>query len=667
MPAEHLSGPGDTGDEDEHWDIVERLLPGALFERRYRVSMPVGRDERAARFAGIDTVDGGPIAIEVMTLASVGGPGGAAELVHDVRAALDLHHPDVVPTLAAGLLDGLWSPTADLDSARAVWLVSELRAGGTLRHLLDRGRRLTPAQAVVVGFHAARALAALHAQGRVHGEVTPRHLRFGTDGRVGLTEVPLAALVAQRAWQNTDDVGVERAWYAAPELSIGGLPTAEADVYGLCLTLVEAVTGEVPFAHASTVATLGARVGRLLPVSADLGPLAAVLERAGRPDPEERCTAVQLAEGLVRCAESLPRPEPLPIVSDDSAGFERPAMPTPSPAAPPLPPPPPIALRDVADDVAAAPPPGRRRSRWWLVAAASVVGLVVAAGVGFAAWSLLRTPQYTVPVLVGQPGPEVANAVADYGWTLDVRRERSDEVGLEEVIRTEPAAGAELDRGGTLVVVLSEGPTFVALPEVVGLAAEQAIDQLQAQGLVATVTAARPDEVAPVDRVLRWYVPDQPALGVGAEVVKGTEVALEISQGPAPREVPDLVGLAAADAEATLGDLRLVVDLAEDFSDTVPVGVVVAQRPLPGEVVPRDSAVLVVVSKGPDVVTVPELDELEHEQRLTALREADLEVGTVTGDTGRRLLGLAVDGVPVRSGEAVRRGSTVSLVYELAP
>jgi serine/threonine-protein kinase len=261
----------------------------------------------------------------------------------------------------------------------------------------------------------------------------------------------------------------------------------------------------------------------------------------------------------------------------------------------------------------------------------------------------------------------VANAVVDFDWTVDVRRERSDAVGVDEVIRTEPAARVELERGATLVVVLSDGPTLVALVDVVGLPAQEALAQLRELGLQATVTAARPDEEAPVDQVLRWFVVDQPALTVGAEVVKGTELALEVSQGPAPREVPDVVGSTAGQATATLEALGLVADLADDFSDTVPVGEVAAQRPLPGEVVARDSSVLVVVSKGPDVVTVPELDALGHDARLEALTAADLVPGTVTGDPTRRLLGLAVDGSPVRQGEQVRRGSTVSLVYELAP
>lgn len=666
MDSEDLSGVPEPADGAGTWDAVERLLPGAVFDRRYRVVMLVSADDRTARFAGEDVTTGRPIAVEVMTLDVVGGLRGAVALVNAVNADTDFRHPDVVPTLAAGLLDSLLSPTGDADAASAVWSVTELRAGGTLRQLMDRGRRLTPSQAVVVGFHAARALVAFHERGVVHGEVSPRHLRFSVDGRVGLSGVPLTSLIAEHAWVNTDDVGVEQAWYAAPELAVGGRPSPSSDVYSLCLVLIEAVTGEVPFAHASTVATLGARMGRLLPVSADLGPLASVLERAGRPDPAERSTAAEFLEALVRCAESLPRPDTLPIVSDDSAGLERPveipASPDPRFASPP-PPPPDVPPPTAPPRAEPPPPPARRRRRWFGFVVAGLMAVALLAGV--IVWAS-RTPSYEVPDLVDRPAGELANQVADFDWTLDIRRERSDSAQVDQIIRTEPAAGTTLKRGGTLIVVLSQGPTLVALADVTGLPVAQAFAQLEALGLVAVVTAARSDENAPVDVVLRWYVADQPALVVGADVVKGTEIALEVSQGPAPRDVPDVVGRSADDARSALEVVGLVAEVAQDFSDTVPIGDVAAQSPLPGTVVPRDSSVLVVVSQGPDVVAVPELEGFDAAKVAKALADADLALGTVTGDPVRRLLGVSVDGTPVRAGDQVPRGSTVALVYEFA-
>ena len=110
-------------------------------------------------------------------------------------------------------------------------------------------------------------------------------------------------------------------------------------MYSLCLTLLESMSGSVPFAGDSTVATLSNRIGRLMPVSADLGPLAAVLERAGRPLPEDRYSAAEFGRALVQAAEKLPRPQPINLPNaglfgDASGAISRPPLPPPSVADP---------------------------------------------------------------------------------------------------------------------------------------------------------------------------------------------------------------------------------------------------------------------------------------------------------------------------------------------
>ena len=65
----------------------------------------------------------------------------------------------------------------------AAYVVIERLAGGSMRDLLDRGRRLTPSQALVIGLDACRALDHAHRRGFVHGELTPSKLVFGDDRR----------------------------------------------------------------------------------------------------------------------------------------------------------------------------------------------------------------------------------------------------------------------------------------------------------------------------------------------------------------------------------------------------------------------------------------------------------------------------------------------------
>lgn len=159
-----------------------------------------------------------------------------------------------------------------------VFAVVEYLSGGSLRDLFDRGRHLTPSQALMVGLEACRGLDFAHGKGLVHTELTPSKLVFGDDRRLRIVDFGLARTLGEREWQEPSGVATHVARYASPEQAKGEALDGKTDVYSLALILVEAVTGRVPFGGDSTVATLSARIGKLMPVSADLGPLASVLE-----------------------------------------------------------------------------------------------------------------------------------------------------------------------------------------------------------------------------------------------------------------------------------------------------------------------------------------------------------------------------------------------------
>ena len=200
-----------------------------------------------------------------------------------MRTVSSLSHPNIVALYDWGI-----TPVGDVSTA---FVVTEALGGGSVRDMFDRGRRLSPSQALVVGLDACRGLDYAHRRGFVHTELTPSKLVFGDDRRLRIADFGLARLLNEPVWASPESVPNHVAAYAAPEQGAGSTVDGRTDVYALCLSLHEAVTGVLPFKTDSTVTTLAARVGRLMPVSADLGPLAAVFERAGRPEMSDRATA----------------------------------------------------------------------------------------------------------------------------------------------------------------------------------------------------------------------------------------------------------------------------------------------------------------------------------------------------------------------------------------
>ena len=460
-------------------------------------------------------------------------------------------------------------------------------------------------------------------------------------------------------------------------------------MYSLCLTLLESVTGSVPFEDDSTVATLANRVDKLMPVSADLGALAAVLERAGRSNPKDRYSAGEFGRALVQAAEKLPRPEPIPIISgsmfdtdrptgdqpvDTTGPLRRPANALPPPAPPVVVASAPIApiatpafekttVHQFADDAFDAdeefPERTRGKGRRWFLA----VLLIMAVGGGALAWYTTQPETSTVPNLAGLEDGAALNQIA--GTFKGVLVEESSEV-IEAgvVIRTDPAAGAQLENGKNITLYVSSGPAPRELPELVNLTKEQAAAALEGLGLKMIEAPPQYSDTVPVDVVLSWVVPDSPTLVAKNTVTKGTIVQVVLSLGPEPRVVPDLTGTALAVATTALQSETLVIAVGPDeFSDTVPVGHVISQTPAPGTTVAFNTMVTVVLSKGPDLVAIPSLAGLDPNGVTVALRDAGFTLGVIDGNTSLPFKNATVAGVVVSVGQQFPRNTVVDVHY----
>lgn len=590
----------------------------------------------------------------------------------EAQVAATLDHPNLVRVEDWGV--------ETVGERTIAYLVVEQLTGGTLQDIVDRGRQLSPSQALLVGLDVCRGLDYAHKRGVVHQEIRPGNIVFGDDRRARVANLGLARALAEDVWSNPSSVEQERALYASPEQGLGRAVDDRTDVYSLVLTLVQAVTGQVPFAADSTVATLSARVDKLMPVSADLGPLASVFEKAGRPDPAERSTASEFGRALVQIAENLPRPAPLPIVS--SGLFENPTTGRPRPAvaqdaaplrdtAPvdPTSAAPALTMREQPLDVQAtgAPPPAvdapqaSHALRW---IAAAVLVLVLAVG-GVVLYRSMSETSNAVPELVGLSAGEAENQVAEFGWDVSVVEEASEDVARGNVIRTEPAAGAVLGSDEPFQLVVSSGPPPSTLVDLVGSTLDDARASVEERGLVLEVAERVFDERVKKGIVISWDVPEQPGQqSAGEEVLQGTTVTVVVSDGPAPREVPNVIGVPFREASRELEELRLVVVRAEDvFSDSIPQGAVVSQSVAGGESVRRGTEVTLTVSKGPDLVTVPRLRGLDFAGLRNALTDAGFVIGEVTGPRRGELVDVLVDGEPVRGGDQFPRGTVVDILF----
>ena len=647
-------------------DLLGRALGG-----RYHLLLPLGAGASAAVYLAEDRVLGRRVAVKVLHPALAADESFLRRFQSEARAAAGLRHPHIVQVYDWGEDDGV------------AYVVLEYLAGGSLRQILDRAGALSPAQVAQIGREAAGGLAHAHARGLVHRDIKPANLLFDEEGRLAIADFGLARAMADATWTEPEGVILGTARYSSPEQAVGQGTASPTDVYSLALVLAEAVAGTVPFSADTTVATLMARQGRSIDPTPELGPLGSVLAAASAAEPAERLSAADFASALDGVLRTTGPAAPVPLAPalvdtteiGAPAGGAGPGSAPEGPAdwadaptrigvfdqeshpwaatAPVVAVPPPVATAPAgAPGPAAAAPRRRRRGRaLWVVAA---VLLAVAAGVGgYLALGVfkLATPSHPVPDARGRTVAQAAALLAPDKFHARVGPGRYDEqVPAGQVAAESPAAGGSLKEGSTVTLFPSRGPAPRAVPDLAGLSQAEAVGRLKAAGFADQVVTKN-DETVPAGQVMDW----SPKQGLQA---KGTTVTLTVSSGPAPRTIPSVAGQSYDQAAAALSQLGLVAKQAKiyDNTGTYPAGQVVSTDPAAGSSVAKGSTVTVNVSKGPQIVTVPDVTGESVQQATSDLAQVGLVVSNVYGPPNRRVF--VTDPT---AGSQVTAGSSVDL------
>lgn len=293
----------------------------ALLDARYQLHERVGEGGMATVYRAEDTFLGRTVAIKLLR--------NEAEVLsspvrahREVSALARLNHPSLVTLLEANLAPG-----------ECRYLVMEYIDGPNLARLLRDGP-LSTAQVAHLARELGSGLAVVHAAGLVHRDIKPSNIllapapRPDTLFRVKLADFGLAQL-ADATSVTTPGMVTGTAAYLAPEQVRGEASSAASDIYALGLVLLEALTGERAFGHASGI---GAVMARLLeppaiPSDVDLG-WADLVRRMTLSDPVVRPTALEVLDTVSTLPASAARPAstavlPQSVVPADTAPMRR--------------------------------------------------------------------------------------------------------------------------------------------------------------------------------------------------------------------------------------------------------------------------------------------------------------------------------------------------------
>jgi len=248
--------------------------------------------------------------------------------------------------------------------------------------------------------------------------------------------------------------------------------------------------------------------------------------------------------------------------------------------------------------------------------------LTVALILGGAGWAL-NGLYMRMPSVLGQSQDTAVRTLQSDGLTVQIVQDFSATVGAGLVISSDPGVGTRIRKDSTVTLDVSKGPDRPAVPTLTGLPLADAEKAVRKAGLtVGKVTQESSDNVAQGD-VIR----SNP--GAGTRQQPNTPVALVVSSGATPVDLPDVTGESVDQATADLTDAGFKVQIAPDevFSDE-DAGNVASMSPN-GQTAAEGTTVTLTISKGQQQLTVPDVTGMSEHDAKKTLTQAGFKVQVI--------------------------------------
>ena len=491
------------------------------------------------------------------------------------------------------------------------YIVMELIDGITLKQYMEKRGQLNWRESLHFITQIMRGLSHAHSRGIVHRDIKPQNVMVLRDGSVKVADFGIACL--ENAAQTLTQEALGSVHYISPEQARGDRTDARSDVYSAGVVFYEMLTGRLPFEGDSAVSVAIQHLSSIPLAPREIKPdipeqLELICMKAMAPDLDKRYPS---ADAMIADLESFRKNPDVsmdfqledlrPDETDEPTRMLRTAGPHPASSA----------VRsareretkrerrrdDYYDDEPAPRASGKRIA---LISGVTIVAVVALFFLFRAVFSSFGTPvqtEFEVPNLLGQTLEE-AEAREDIAGIFQIvvdREEPSEDYGAGEISWQDPSAG-DRKKGDNLVI------------------------------------------------------------------------HVRVSTGIATAEMPDLTERDVREARTELESLseryglELVIDDSvelQEISEEVEQGCVIRTEPAAGTTLEKGDTVRLIVSKGPQPVTVPPLTELDMEVAIQMLNIAELEY-TVRDEYSDRPIGEVIRQTP-EAGTEVAKGTEVEL------
>lgn len=601
---------------------------GIVLGERYEILSKIGAGGMADVYKGRDNVLNRYVAVKVLKKEYREDETYVKKFRSEAQAAAGIMNPNIVNVYDVGVDRGLY------------YMVMELVEGITLKEYIAKKEKLTPKEVISITLQVCAGMEAVHKGHIIHRDIKPQNIIISNEGKVKVTDFGIAKAASSNT---TSSNAMGSVHYTSPEQARGGFSDEKSDIYSIGITMYEMVTGRVPFDGDSTVAIAMKHLQEEIVPPSEYVPMPYSLEqiilKCTQKNPDLRYPNVTLLAQDLRRSLSDPNGD---FVKNGAAAYGAGAdtvMISESDRR---------KLQNQYDDeyddddryddeyddgydddhddgyddddydtrnlkthrnkeehTGKKP----KMSNMMKIIIALVAVLVVCAaayGIGSA-----------VGLFGGGSGSQEEEEVrmadvpnlANLGLTEDQAREAAEKAGFKlevsgteasdqdegTVIDQDPEYGEEAERGSTINVVLSAGPSTVTVPDVTGDDVSTATEKIEAEGLSVGSTSEEYSDEYDEGEVIRT-TPSS-----GSEVEEGSTVNLVVSQGVNPEDemvtVQSFVGMPERNLTSWAEDNEINVSRSEDYSDDVGIGRIISQSLTSGTVA-KGTTISYVVSLG---------------------------------------------------------------------
>ncbi len=330
-------------------------LTGHTLDGRYTIQELIGRGGMGTVYAAYDAMLQRRVAIKVLRSELTIDPEFVARFHQEAVAAASLHHAGIVTIYDVGEEQGVH------------YIVMQFLMGTTLHEWLAGRGPVAAADAEPIVTQLGAALDHAHRRGIIHRDIKPSNIMLSPEGQAALMDFGLVR-AGEGSGLTHSGIVVGTPEYMAPEQALGDPVDARTDIYALGIVIYRLLTGKVPFARSTSMATAYAHVHEPPPPLRQIRPEVpraverVVLKALAKPPAERYQSAGQLAAEFAHAATGKVPPalRAFLVRSGGVAGAAAGTTPTTPPGPPPVSPAIGMAMGDASTQMQPPTPTGAR-------------------------------------------------------------------------------------------------------------------------------------------------------------------------------------------------------------------------------------------------------------------------------------------------------------------